>query len=323
MSMGRTDIIESKQRAFNPLEIRVSIREKTMKSQKYYKMGKRFLICPVRKNFSNFATGNGTAFTLVELLVVIAIIALLMSILLPALGRVRRQAKNVICHSNLHQWCLIFIMYTDDNDSCFMSGNLEGVTTGSGQGRWWMEPLRPYYNDPAIRCCPMATKLYSEGGQAPFGAWEAWVPEGGILDSPFGNPGSYGPNGYICNPPPEQRYVWGRPTLYNWRCKNIRRAANIPLILDSFTFDAWPNHWDKPPPFDGWSFDTINLDEMRRFCINRHDKEVNGTFFDCSVRRIPLKCLWNFKWHKRYDTAADEPDWLTESPWMAGFPKCR
>ncbi|MHC4207019.1 MAG: type II secretion system protein, partial [Planctomycetota bacterium] len=62
-------------------------------------------------------------FTLIELLVVIAIIALLMAILMPALQRVKKQAAAVACQSNLHQWAIIFEMYTSQNDGFFWSGD--------------------------------------------------------------------------------------------------------------------------------------------------------------------------------------------------------
>lgn len=58
---------------------------------------------------------NNKGFTLIELLVVISIIALLLSILMPALTKVKEQARRVVCQSNVRQLSLITFMYAHDN----------------------------------------------------------------------------------------------------------------------------------------------------------------------------------------------------------------
>ena len=60
------------------------------------------------------------AFTLIELLVVIAVIALLMSILMPALAAAKAQTRQVVCKSNIRQLVLANLGYACENDGSFV-----------------------------------------------------------------------------------------------------------------------------------------------------------------------------------------------------------
>jgi len=105
-------------------------------------------------------------FTLIELLVVIAIIAILMSILMPALQRVKRQARTVVCRKNLSQYGLASRMYLDDFDGTFPYSFSWLYKDNYSGCRWHNEALNltnrpegggslwPYLKDKDIHICP-------------------------------------------------------------------------------------------------------------------------------------------------------------------------
>ena len=89
-------------------------------------------------------------FTLVELLVVIGIIALFISVLMPALSKLREQANRVVCALNVRQFATVMIMYANDNKGTHMDpGNANGQWNWTGNTRQtWLEvhqihPARP------------------------------------------------------------------------------------------------------------------------------------------------------------------------------------
>jgi prepilin-type N-terminal cleavage/methylation domain-containing protein len=195
-----------------------------------------------RRSGASFSPRGFGGFTLIELLVVIAIIAILASMLLPALGKAKAKAHQVSCLNHLRQLGLAVQLYADEHQDWLPPIQARYPNCESS----WRAHLYPYVSrTPQIYDCPAEkTEVYASA--KPPGSKQAspWV-LGEAVPGEVGIPSGIGavnvhwlPGGA---PPP-----FGRPAGYEdnlCRASAIQRPSQLLMLGDghSDVYGVWPN----------------------------------------------------------------------------------
>lgn len=251
-------------------------------------------------------------FTLIELLVVIAIIALLLSILMPSLRKVKEVARQVVCSSNMKQLALGNLVYAAEYDD-------KVVLAMGSNNEMWLTTILNYCDDPDIKMCPSVNKkptggmggasdpsIGPEGGQrAKFNSkdgscYEYWKVQDVKL---VRHTSSYGMNGYAQYP---ENVRWGDEELFLGKT-TVRMAYNVPLIVPSVWRSGYPgsaanaNFTTDPGQYS---------DHIGRFVFIRHGDRNNVSFIDGHVERVYLPEMGLLKWNRKWVPKELDIPWL-------------
>lgn len=183
--------------------------------------------------------GKRHGFTLIELLVVVSIIALLVSILLPALSKARRQAKVVVCLSNQHSIYVAVVLYANDYRD-FLPGNYDGPDFAGWQtlDRYYIQCnglrnhgfLFPYIGDnPEVLWCPA-------GHRWPYESWRTY------RDDPAYSQYS--------------TYSLRALTSSDYQRLSGRKSVHSAMLADTCTE---VNYMDMPGATGAYRYDTVGL----------------------------------------------------------------
>lgn len=263
------------------------------------------------------ARQTGGGFTLIELLVVVAIIALLISILLPAMTQARNKAKDTACMSNMRQLALASTYYIDDNRGTIQ--HIRGEDGGSG-GQYVHYDIIfnfwPYLKDLKIYRCqravgdssvkvieadPTSTRYYTvEKSDARFlqAFQEQWWP---ALD-PFAIPGSRIPDLYTEYWPS----TWGRNASWGGqKVPPINGGVMTKIPAPTYAVVIADAMWD-------WAVGTANPQQDPRKARPRHGRGNHFAFLDGHVEFVIQA--------KYYDPKQGPANYVTRDrdPWGNG-----